>query len=148
MTALRWRRSLWLIFAASVNAIGATVSAFAVEDAGQPLSQDLVVEALVGRTVDGIYTSGRPWSETMSADGSTTLEQDGRTIAGRWRFDAAGRLCFNYPGEPADEDGCFFYFRLGPNCLEHFTETEGELVSNGRLWQRSAPSTCDERPLS
>jgi hypothetical protein len=124
------------------------------QDGAMPfLAPDAVREFLVGHPVDGAYPSGRQWSEHMRADASTELREGERVITGVWRFDEEGRLCFDYRMSGSPNGGCFRYVRLGSNCLEHFFKPSwgiGEMgwISNGRLWRRDRPSTCDERSVS
>lgn len=103
--------------------------------------------------MDGMYASGKPWSELAETDGSTVLTEDGRSIQGRWHFDTEDNLCYTYADEEPPSPGCFRFVRVGENCLEQFfKETEGDLtgewVTNGYLWRASELSTCGERSTS
>lgn len=118
------------------------------------LSGEQVRNEFTGRLLNGIYPSGVPWSEFLSADGSTDYREGEKHWRGQWWVD--GRtFCFRYP--PPGVGGCFGIVRLGLNCYELYerrgiahddTPPAEANAWNGRMWDAGRPATCDEQPTS
>jgi hypothetical protein len=130
------------------------ITASAQAEPQQPWMTDAQMRALlVGHQVTGIYPSGERWTETMKADGTTSLTENGGPSTGHWTLENPGgggsQLCFKYVETGG---GCFRYKVVGPNCYEHFFQMTPDpsewlpdrpVVSNGRLWRTDQPRACE-----
>lgn len=108
-----------------------------------------------GQPIAGTYPTGKPWTETVRANGSTDYREGEKHWQGKW-WVTQREFCFAYP--PGTAGGCFRVVRVSPNCFELYDFT-GELGKadappsltgawNGRMWVTNQPTTCHERPLS
>jgi hypothetical protein len=138
--------------------LGAGVLPSRVDAEPQPawMTDAQIHALLVGHQVTGIYPSGERWVETMKADGTTALTEDGGPSTGHWTLGspgAPGLLCFKYVETGG---GCFRYKVVGPNCYEHFFQIAGgdttgsaawrhdlPVITNGRLWRTDQPRACE-----
>lgn len=76
-----------------------------------------IERALRGRTLEGVYASGRRFSEHYLVDGRLEYSEDGLSMTGRWSV-TAGRLCTLYDTDPTG--GCFRISPTGRNCFEFY----------------------------
>jgi hypothetical protein len=120
------------------------------------LTPDEVRAQIVGRVTEGTYNDGRAWNEDARADGTTTLIEEGARSVGIWFFDESDHLCFRYSGGEAT-GGCFRYRRISENCYDHMFQANpvdepgipaGTWISNGLLWRKHEPRTCEAQPSS
>lgn len=105
---------------------------------------------LIGRKLTGIYPSRVPWSEEISADGTTDYVERGIRSVGRWTLKGPV-FCFTYDVPLAG--GCFRMIKLGSNCYELYVEREvpldrppatDEVGWNGRMWRATERPTCED----
>lgn len=81
------------------------------------LSGAQIEKALAGRTIDGMYASGRRFSESYLEGGALEYLEDGVRLKGRWSV-TAGTLCTIYDTDPTG--GCFRVLSSGSNCYEFY----------------------------
>lgn len=99
------------------------------------LSGPQIEKALAGRTIDGMYASGRRFSERYLEGGSLEYVEDGVLLKGRWSV-TAGTLCTIYDTDPTG--GCFRVMSSASNCYEfYFVARDEEQVRGAK---QSAPS--------
>lgn len=108
-----------------------------------------------GQPLAGTYPTGKTWTESIRADGSTDYREGEKHWQGKW-WVTDREFCFAYP--PGTAGGCFRVVRVSPNCFElyDYTGALGKADAppslrgawNGRMWVTSQPTTCEERPLS
>jgi hypothetical protein len=124
--------------------------------ASEWLSVGEVRAEILAHPVEGTYTDGRAWGEDARPNGTTVLVEEGVARHGIWFFDTRDRLCFRYDDDAAS-GGCFRYERRSRNCYDHLFESNatedphlppGTWISNGLLWRKGEPATCDGEPSS
>lgn len=106
--------------------------------------------------LEGIYPTKVPWHEVVRADGTTDYYEGSERRPGRW--DVKGELyCFVYA--LPQHGGCFRVVRHSYNCYEIYTASIGGMPPaepppasamswNGRMWRKTEPYTCEEKPIS
>lgn len=99
------------------------------------LSGAQIEKALTGRTLAGIYASGRRFSESYLEGGGLEYVEDGMRLKGRWSV-TAGTLCTIYDTDPTG--GCFRVMSSGSNCYEFYFVARDE--DQARRLKDSAPS--------
>jgi hypothetical protein len=81
------------------------------------LSGAQIEKALAGRTIDGMYATGRRFTEHYVDGGALEYMEDGVLLKGRWSV-TAGTLCTIYDTDPTG--GCFRVLSSGSNCYEFY----------------------------
>lgn len=81
------------------------------------LSGAQIEKALTGKTIDGMYASGRRFTEHYMDGGTLEYMEDGVLLKGRWSV-TAGTLCTIYDTDPTG--GCFRVLSSGSNCYEFY----------------------------
>lgn len=76
-----------------------------------------IEKELAGRTIHGMYSSGRRFTEHYRAGGALEYVEDGILLTGRWSV-TAGTLCTLYDTDPTG--GCFRVLPSGNNCYEFY----------------------------
>ena len=84
---------------------------------------------LKGRTLDGMYASGRRFTESYLESGGLTYTEDGVTLNGHWSV-RSGTLCTIYDTDPTG--GCFRVAPMGANCFEFYFVARSEEAAPGR----------------
>lgn len=91
---------------------------------------DAEIETLLkGRTLDGMYASGRRFTESYLESGGLTYTEDGVTLTGHWSV-RSGTLCTIYDTDPTG--GCFRVAPMGANCFEFYFVSRSEEAAPGR----------------
>lgn len=96
--------------------------------AGDWLGAAEIERALKGQTLEGMYASGRRFTERYLDDGAVEYVEDGVTITGHWSV-TAGTLCTIYDSDPTG--GCFRVAASGKNCLEFYFVARSEAAAPG-----------------
>lgn len=92
------------------------------------LSDAQIESHLKGRTLDGMYASGRRFTESYLEGGALQYSEDGLTLTGRWSV-RSGTLCTIYDTDPTG--GCFRVTAPSHNCLEFYFVTRTEATAPG-----------------
>ena len=92
------------------------------------LSDAEIETSLKGRTLDGMYASGRRFTESYLESGSLTYTEDGVTLTGHWSV-RSGTLCTIYDADPTG--GCFRVAAMGANCFEFYFVARSEEAAPG-----------------
>ncbi len=92
------------------------------------LKGDAIARALDGKTIEGRYTSGRPFTERYLSGGRVEYIERGHTTSGRWSV-TAGTLCTIYDDDPTG--GCFRVAKVGANCFEFYFAARTEEAAPG-----------------
>ncbi|HMN38310.1 MAG TPA: hypothetical protein PKD49_11460 [Hyphomicrobium sp.] len=87
------------------------------------LSDADIERSLKGHTLDGMYASGRRFTESYLETGSLAYAEDGMTLSGHWSV-RAGMLCTIYDADPTG--GCFRVAVMGANCFEFYFVSRSE----------------------
>jgi hypothetical protein len=82
-----------------------------------------ISQAFVGKTIEGWYVDGRPFTERYGPDSRLAYSESGRTIVGRWSI-TAGTLCTIYDTDPTG--GCFRVSRVSENCFVFYFVARAE----------------------
>lgn len=99
------------------------------EPAATPwLSDSEIEQALKGRTILGVYATGRRFSESYSDSGLLEYVENGITLHGHWSV-REGTLCTIYDSDPTG--GCFRVTTVGRNCLEFYFVARTEALAPG-----------------
>ena len=112
-----------IISAAIVAALAATLA-----QSHAWLPADEIARALTGKTIEGRYASGRPFTERYFADGRLEYSENGQPVTGHWSV-TAGTLCTIYDTDPAG--GCFHVTKSGSNCFEFYFASRTEEAAPG-----------------
>lgn len=100
-----------------------------------------------GKTIAGLYPSGRGFVETYTRSGRVYYRDDLRRVSGRWSV-SSGNFCTLYDGD--NSGGCYVVRRVGKNCFEFYFNSPDD-TSNQRpeepawtaqAWLTDTPSTC------
>lgn len=94
-----------------------------------------IEKALAGRTIDGMYATGRRFTERYIDGGALEYMEDGVLLKGRWSV-TAGTLCTIYDTDPTG--GCFRVLSSGSNCYEFYFVARDE--DQARALKDDAPS--------
>lgn len=100
-----------------------------------------------GKTIAGVYPSGRVFVETYHVGGRVKYHDQVRQVGGRWRV-SQGSFCTIYDGDGTG--GCYSVRRTGENCFEFYFISRDENQSDGpgdpswtaQAWITDKPSTC------
>lgn len=122
------------------------------------LSEADIKVDLIGRTIEGHYPRGEPFTEALYLDFSTDYSDSLRRAPGvvSFRQDA---MCFAYPVATDVAGGCFIVWQRSPNCYDFYAVRDGEAFAtvferslglgwDARVWRTDAGSTCPAIPLS
>lgn len=113
--------------------------------------------AFIGKTLDGHYADGMPWTETYAPNGRLDYRDQRRAGPGDWHFRDNVFCTFYDPGYGLS-GGCFRALRTSANCYEFYLAGLGDLGVDlaeppgplrrwvARAARRDEPSTCEERP--
>ncbi len=99
------------------------------------LSGPQIEKALAGRTIDGMYATGRRFTEHYMDGGMLEYVEDGILLKGRWSV-TADTLCTIYDTDPTG--GCFRVLSSGRNCYEFYFVARDE--DQARRLEDGAPS--------
>lgn len=118
-----------------------------------PWMRDAEIEAAFkGKTIEGVYASGLPFTETYAEGGHTNYSEPTRELTGRWSI-VSGSFCTLY--DDASSGGCFKVRRIGDNCFEFFVNalSEAEAATDpepagwtARGWRKGERASCDNVP--
>jgi len=134
--------------------IAAATASHAQDDPTQSwMTADAIRAEFAGKSLAGIYPSGKTWSEDIAADGTSDYREDQVRRPGQWWLTAL-EFCFSYP-QPG-QGGCFRIVKMSANCYELY-EYGSEFGRrdapprekgswNGRMWRTETATTCDEKP--
>ncbi len=100
-----------------------------------------------GKTIAGLYPSGRAFVETFRRGGRVHYRDDLRRVSGQWTI-SSGNFCTFYEGD--NTGGCYSVRRMGENCFEFYfiSRSEGtrrrpeEPTWTAQAWLSDSPSTC------
>lgn len=100
-----------------------------------------------GKTIAGLYPSGRGFVETYHRGGRVAYQDQVRQVGGRWSV-SAGTFCTIYDGDAAG--GCYSVRRMGQNCFEFYFSSRTEQDKRrpeeptwtAQAWLSDSPSTC------
>lgn len=87
-----------------------------------------IEQMLKGRTLAGMYASGRRFSEHYQDNGDLEYTEDGITIRGHWSV-RSGTLCTIYDTDPTG--GCFRVALSGAKCFEFYFVARTEAAAPG-----------------
>ncbi len=150
--------SLFRLIAATfaLCAMTADRSTFANEGRSQSWMDDVALTAtFAGKTIQGHYASGQPFTETYFAHGGIDYVERTRQFGGHWSVQ--GRtFCTIYHRHSTG--GCYLVSQISENCFEFYyvARTEQDAANNLTIppaWTaRAAVSdrsgTCEERPVA
>lgn len=100
---------------------------------GQALAKDWLTATeietgLGGKTLEGMYATGRRFTERYLSGGQLEYIEDGVTMSGHWSV-TAGTLCTIYDTDPTG--GCYRVARSGSNCYEFYFVSRSEEAAPG-----------------
>ncbi len=108
--------------------------------------------AFAGKTIQGNYASGKPFTETYRADGAIIYRERDIEYRGHWSVQSDA-FCTIYHSDPTG--GCFKVKRESENCFEFYfiSRTEGQAANNETVkpaWTARAAvidrdATCADR---
>lgn len=104
-------------------------------------------KTFAGKTIVGIYPSGRGFVETFDIGGRVDYRDDRRRVFGRWSV-TARTFCTIYEGDASG--GCFLVRRMSENCFEFYFAARSNRQDprpedpswSAQAWLLDAPSTC------
>ena len=153
------RRTRALRVALALAALGTTGAAPAAEDppaTSRVMSQTDIRQDLFGRTIEGAYWHGAPFTEELRRDGTSHYRDDRGASTGTLHFDGDA-LCFAYRDSTMN-GGCFLVWRRTANCYDFYPFAGGVLATaselaigtgwTARVWRQDAPAGCPQTPLS
>lgn len=123
---MRSIRTLAGILIAVALTVVPAISGFAA--APEWLDADQIAKVLAGRTLDGVYASGRRFSERYLEGGALEYSENGHTLRGHWSI-TEGTLCTIYDTDPTG--GCFRVAPVGGNCFEFYFVSRSEEQAPG-----------------
>ena len=112
----------------SVAVLAAVFASALPAAAGEWLSNAEIETALKGQTLEGVYATGRRFTERYHADGRVEYTENGVSMEGHWSA-TADTLCTIYDSDPSG--GCFRVAPSGQNCLEFYFVTRDEATAPG-----------------
>lgn len=141
-----WRR----LVAVAGTLLASTAAVQAVENW---MGEAELTATLSGKTIQGHYASGRPFTESYGADGSIDYREPDRVSAGHWSIQN-GAFCTIYKNDSAG--GCYRVRQVSENCYEFYfvARTEFDAATDNTIrpsWTARAAvsdrtSSCDDRP--
>jgi hypothetical protein len=106
-----------------------------------------------GATIDGRYSTGKPFTEHYGRDGRLSYVEQAMTLGGHWSITQA-TLCTIYDYD--ETGGCYRVARVDKNCYEFYFVSRTEEAAPGpsdgkpRWTARGAiqgqPSACKDEP--
>ncbi len=87
-----------------------------------------IESGLGGKTLEGMYATGRRFTERYLPGGQLEYVEGGVAMTGRWSV-TAGTLCTIYDTDPAG--GCYRVARSGSNCYEFYFVSRSEDAAPG-----------------
>jgi hypothetical protein len=138
----------------SVALLAGLIAASQPAGAIEPWMDDTALRAAFsGKTIQGNYASGKPFTETYKADGSIDYSEQSVAYHGHWSLQA-GAFCTIYHSDPTG--GCFQVRQVSTNCYEFYFVTRTEAEAAGRELSRPAwtaraavsdrDETCSDKP--
>jgi hypothetical protein len=136
--------------------VGVACAAAPAEAQRRWMQEGEIRAEVTGVHLEGVYPSKVEWHEIVRPDGTTDYYEGSERRPGRW--DVKGELfCFVYA--LPQHGGCFRVVRHSSNCYEIYTASLGgippvqpppatAMAWNGRMWRKTEPYTCDEKPIS
>ncbi len=114
----------------AINIVLAAIAVLAPVQAraGDWLSNAEIEKALKGQTLEGMYATGRRFTERYYTDGRLDYSEDGLSMKGRWSA-TADTLCTIYDNNPSG--GCYRVAPSGKNCLEFYFVSRDEAAAPG-----------------
>jgi hypothetical protein len=107
-----------------------------------------------GRTIEGTYTDGTPFTESYFDTGRLDYSEPTRRMVGRWSV-VESTFCTLYDG--AASGGCFKVRQMSGNCFEfYYAAADEEDLAEApadrprwvaRGWRKDVPSTCPGVPV-
>ena len=83
---------------------------------------------LGGKTLEGMYATGRRFTERYLPGGQLEYVEDGNVMTGHWSV-TAGTLCTIYDTDPTG--GCYRVAQSGSNCFEFYFVSRSEEAAPG-----------------
>ncbi|WP_273890627.1 hypothetical protein, partial [Serratia marcescens] len=80
-------------------------------------SEDALKVAFANKTIQGLYASGRAFTETYKADGAISYQERNVDYRGHWSLQA-GTFCTIYDSDPTG--GCYQVKQVSDNCYEFY----------------------------
>jgi hypothetical protein len=122
--------------------------------AGEPWMDEAAMRAaFAGKTIQGHYASGKPFTEAYRADGGIDYREKGVAYEGHWSLQA-GSFCTIYHSDPTG--GCYQVRQVSDNCYEFYFVTRTEIQAAERNLGRPAwtaraavsdrDATCSDKP--
>lgn len=112
------------------SATGLLIAGYATAEASRSpwLDDGDIRGTLGGKTIEGRYSSGKPFTERYLASGRLEYIEGGNSMSGYWSV-TAGTLCTIYDSDPTG--GCFRVTRVGANCFEFYFASRTEETAPG-----------------
>ena len=124
----------------------------AVADDGW-MSEEAMKAAFANKTIQGLYATGKAFTETYGADGGISYREKSVDYHGHWSLQA-GTFCTIYDADAAG--GCFQVKQVSDNCYEFYfvARTEAEAAQFGPgvpSWTARAAvsdrdASCSDKP--
>jgi hypothetical protein len=119
---------------------------------GSSMDETAIRAAFAGKTIQGNYASGKPFTETYEADGAIIYRERNIEYRGHWSIQGDA-FCTIYNSDPTG--GCFTVKQESTNCYEFYfvSRTEGQAANNETVkpaWTARAAvtdrdATCADR---
>lgn len=87
-----------------------------------------IQSGLGGKTLEGMYATGRRFTERYLSGGQLEYVESGVVITGHWSV-TAGTLCTIYDTDPTG--GCYRVARSSRNCYEFYFVSRSEAAAPG-----------------
>ena len=94
------------------------------------LSATEIESGLGGKTLEGMYVTGRRFTERYLPGGQLEYVESGVVMTGHWSV-TAGTLCTIYDTDPSG--GCYRVARSGSNCFEFYFVSRSEETAPGPM---------------
>jgi hypothetical protein len=92
------------------------------------LTNTEIETVLKGQTLEGVYETGRRFTERYLENGRVEYTEGSMTMEGHWSA-TEGTLCTIYDSDPTG--GCFRVSRSARNCLEFYFVSRSEAAAPG-----------------
>lgn len=111
------------------------------------MTQSDLKQTFSGKTIAGVYPSGRGFIETFNVGGRILYRDEQRHVSGRWTVNQRA-FCTIYDGDATG--GCYLVRRMGENCYEFYfisrtvnaNRKPEDLTWTAQAWLSEKPSTC------
>jgi hypothetical protein len=143
MRALAFCITAWIAYASTA----------AAQTSAAWMGDEQIKGAFAGVTISGIYGDGMTFTESYGGDGRIAYTDPKKSMTGRWSV-VNQSFCTLY--DKFVTGGCFRVAQPSSNCFEFYflTSSEAEAAQprtgrpswTARGWDKSKPSTCDEKP--